>query len=119
VLAKTSSAFLFRLHRAEMTTFTYTSVRSVAKCSRRGAHVVPCATSKLGRAGCELAAVGAAIILTAMPACAELNKFEYSAGGEFGMGTAQQYGEADVKDRDFSGQDLRRANFTSADCRYE
>ena len=24
--------------------------------------------------------------------------------GEFGMGTAGQYGEADLKDRDFSGQ---------------
>ena len=48
---------------------------------------------------------------------AELNKYEYAAGGEFGFGTAQQYGEADLKGRDFSNQKLQRANFTAADCR--
>jgi hypothetical protein len=42
------------------------------------------------------------VVLLASPALAELNKFEAGAGGEFGMGSAQQYGEADVKDRDFS-----------------
>ena len=31
------------------------------------------------------------------------------------QGTAQQYGEADIKGRDFSGQSLQRSNFTSAD----
>lgn len=35
---------------------------------------------------------------------AELNVYEYNAGGEFGTGTAQQYGEADIKGKDFSGQ---------------
>ena len=48
---------------------------------------------------------------------ADLNKFEYEAGGEFGKGTALQFGEADIKGKDFSGQDLRRSNFTSADAR--
>ncbi|GAB4822014.1 hypothetical protein N2152v2_009060 [Parachlorella kessleri] len=47
----------------------------------------------------------------------QLNKYEYAAGGEFGFGTAQQYGEADIKGRDFSNQKLQRANFTAADCR--
>ncbi|KAK9811424.1 hypothetical protein WJX72_003758 [[Myrmecia] bisecta] len=56
-------------------------------------------------------------LLTAQPALADLNKYEAAAGGEFGIGTAQQYGEADLRGRDFSGQDLRRSNFTSADCR--
>jgi uncharacterized protein YjbI with pentapeptide repeats len=60
-----------------------------------------------------------AALLAAGPAHADLNKFEQEAVGEFGMGTAQQYGEADIKGRDFSGQDLRRSNFTSADCRGE
>lgn len=35
---------------------------------------------------------------------ADLNKFEYSAGGEFGIGSAQQFGEADESDADFHGQ---------------
>ncbi|CAG9465037.1 unnamed protein product [Pedinophyceae sp. YPF-701] len=51
------------------------------------------------------------------PAMADLNKYEYEAGGEFGVGTAGQYGEADLTGRDFSNQDLRRSNFTAADCR--
>ncbi|GMH32351.1 hypothetical protein BSKO_00185 [Bryopsis sp. KO-2023] len=60
--------------------------------------------------------VGASLLVTT-PALAELNKYEFDAGGEFGIGTAQQYGEADVKGRDFSNQDLTRSNFTAADCR--
>ncbi|CAL8469422.1 g8963 [Coccomyxa elongata] len=48
---------------------------------------------------------------------ADLNKYEAAAGGEFGNGTAQQYGEADLRGRDFHGEDLRRSNFTAADCR--
>lgn len=48
---------------------------------------------------------------------AGLNKFEEAAGGEFGMGTAQQYGEADCVGRSFENEDLRRSNFTSANAR--
>lgn len=51
------------------------------------------------------------------PALADLNKFEADAGGEFNVGTAAQYGEAELRGKDFSGQDLRRSNFTSADAR--
>ena len=54
--------------------------------------------------GPAAAAIAAVAVLTAAPAGAELNKFEANAGGEFGMGSAQQFGEADVKDRDFSNQ---------------
>ncbi|XWS49785.1 hypothetical protein CRYUN_Cryun12cG0032500 [Craigia yunnanensis] len=42
-----------------------------------------------------------------MSALAELNKFEAETRGEFGIGSAAQFGSAD----------LRRANFTSADMR--
>jgi hypothetical protein len=63
------------------------------------------------------AALLASSLLASPPAVAELNVYEAEAGGEFGRGTAQQYGEADIKGRDFSNQDLRRSNFTAADCR--
>ena len=42
-----------------------------------------------------------AALLCAGPAYADLNKFEQEMGGEFGRGSAQQYGEADVKGKDF------------------
>lgn len=56
-------------------------------------------------------------LFSGAPALADLNKFEAAAGGEFGVGTAAQYGEAELRGKDFSGQDLRRSNFTSADAR--
>lgn len=62
-------------------------------------------------------ALAAALLLAASPATAELNKYEAAAGGEFGIGTALQYGEADVKGQDFSNQNLQRSNFTAADAR--
>lgn len=58
-----------------------------------------------------------AACLWGSPAIADLNKYEAAAGGEFNIGSALQYGEADIKGRDFHGQDLRRSNFTAADCR--
>lgn len=64
-----------------------------------------------------LAAGAAVTIALTPPALADLNRFEYNAGGEFGVGSALQFGEADLKNRDFSKQDLTRSNFTSADCR--
>lgn len=70
------------------------------------------AAQKFG--GSALVAAG---LLIAQPALADLNKFEYEAGGEFGRGTAQQYGEATIIGRDFSNQQLQRSNFTAADCR--
>lgn len=38
------------------------------------------------------------------PSLADLNKFEAAAGGEFGVGTAMQYGDAELRGKDFSGQ---------------
>ena len=71
--------------------------------------------SRVGLVGASCA-VAAALWANA-PAVADLNKFEAAAGGEFGIGTAQQFGEADLRGRDFSNQDLTRSNFTAADCR--
>ncbi|KAL0036554.1 hypothetical protein WJX77_012659 [Trebouxia sp. C0004] len=56
-------------------------------------------------------------LFACQPASADLNRFEAAAGGEFGVGTAAQFGEAELRGKDFSGQDLRRSNFTSADAR--
>jgi hypothetical protein len=63
-------------------------------------------------------AVLAGSFLLGGPAAAELNKYEYSAGGEFGIGSAQQFGEADESDADFHGQ-VYHANFavTLRTCR--
>lgn len=57
----------------------------------------PDATSHTACRACCAGALAAALLLAASPASAELNKFEYEIGGEFGVGTAQQYGEADLK----------------------
>jgi hypothetical protein len=51
-----------------------------------------------------LALLASAALLTAAPAFADLNKYEAAAGGEFGIGSAQQWGEADISGKDFSGQ---------------
>ena len=59
----------------------------------------------------------AALFTLCDPAMADLNKYEAELSGEFGNGTALQYGEADIAGKDFSKQDLRRSNFTAADCR--
>lgn len=59
----------------------------------------------------------ASMTMCAQPAVADLNKYEAELGGEFGNGTALQFGEADIAGKDFSAQDLRRSNFTAADCR--
>jgi hypothetical protein len=56
-------------------------------------------------------------VLAAGPAFADLNVYEAAAGGEFGIGSAAQYGEANISGKDFSKQDLRRSNFTSAEAR--
>eukprot|EP00877_Chromochloris_zofingiensis_P002608 jgi/Chrzof1/12348/Cz06g31120.t1 len=54
-----------------------------------------------------LAMLASAAVFTSAPAFADLNRLEAEVGGEFGRGTALQYGEADLKGRDFSGQVCR------------
>ncbi|KAF4348458.1 hypothetical protein F8388_020013 [Cannabis sativa] len=52
-----------------------------------------------------------------MPATADLNKFEAATRGEFGIGSAAQFGSADLKKTVHVNENFRRANFTSADMR--
>lgn len=63
-------------------------------------------------AACALAA--ALLLSSSLPASAGLNEREAELGGEFGNGTAQQWGEASIDGKNFDGEDLRRSNFTSA-----
>ncbi|GER28018.1 thylakoid lumenal family protein [Striga asiatica] len=50
-------------------------------------------------------------------ALAELNKFEAETRGEFGIGSAAQFGSADLKKAVHVNENFRRANFTAADMR--
>lgn len=52
-----------------------------------------------------------------MSALADLNKFEAEIRGEFGIGSAAQYGSADLRKAVHMNENFRRANFTSADMR--
>jgi hypothetical protein len=49
-------------------------------------------------------ALGTGLLLCSHPASADLNRLEAAAGGEFNNGTALQYGEADIKGKDFHGE---------------
>ncbi|XP_058104582.1 thylakoid lumenal protein TL20.3, chloroplastic isoform X2 [Magnolia sinica] len=64
-------------------------------------------------------ALAAAIISfsSGMPALADLNKYEAETRGEFGIGSAAQFGSADLKKAVHVNENFRRANFTSADMR--
>eukprot|EP00199_Chlamydomonas_sp_CCMP681_P006049 CAMPEP_0119106766 /NCGR_PEP_ID=MMETSP1180-20130426/6309_1 /TAXON_ID=3052 ORGANISM="Chlamydomonas cf sp, Strain CCMP681" /NCGR_SAMPLE_ID=MMETSP1180 /ASSEMBLY_ACC=CAM_ASM_000741 /LENGTH=219 /DNA_ID=CAMNT_0007092153 /DNA_START=173 /DNA_END=832 /DNA_ORIENTATION=- len=57
------------------------------------------------------------LISSCEPAAAGLNEFEYEAPSEFGKGSAGQFGEANIDGQDFTGQDLRRSNFTGASAK--
>ncbi|KAL6911896.1 hypothetical protein ACP4OV_000701 [Aristida adscensionis] len=59
----------------------------------------------------------AAAVVAAMPAYADLNKFEAEQRGEFGIGSAAQFGSADLKKAVHVNENFRRANFTAADMR--
>ncbi|BAF09474.1 thylakoid lumenal protein TL20.3, chloroplastic isoform X1 [Oryza sativa Japonica Group] len=59
----------------------------------------------------------AAAIVSAAPAYADLNKFEAEQRGEFGIGSAAQFGSADLKKAVHVNENFRRANFTAADMR--
>ncbi|GAA0172205.1 hypothetical protein Leryth_026370 [Lithospermum erythrorhizon] len=64
-----------------------------------------------------LAAVAVITMNTNMSSMAELNKYEADTRGEFGIGSAAQYGSADLRKAIHTNENLRRANFTSADMR--
>lgn len=63
------------------------------------------------------AALAAAVVAASMPAYADLNRFEAEQRGEFGIGSAAQFGSADLKKAVHVNENFRRANFTSADMR--
>ncbi|KAG1354495.1 thylakoid lumenal protein TL20.3, chloroplastic [Cocos nucifera] len=52
-----------------------------------------------------------------MTAMADLNKYEADVRGEFGIGSAAQFGSADLKKAVHVNENFRRANFTAADMR--
>uniref|UniRef100_A0A7N2N1A4 Thylakoid lumenal protein TL20.3, chloroplastic n=2 Tax=Quercus TaxID=3511 RepID=A0A7N2N1A4_QUELO len=64
-------------------------------------------------------ALAAAIITFSsnMSALADLNKFEAATRGEFGIGSAAQFGSADLRKAVHVNENFRRANFTAADMR--
>ena len=75
--------------------------------SRQAAARIPSISCAATREGSWLqagAAVAASMLMMASPALADLNKYEAEAGGEFGVGSAQQWGEADITGKDFSNQ---------------
>lgn len=66
------------------------------------------------------AALAAATVVsfsTGNPASADLNKYEADVRGEFGIGSAAQFGSADLRKAVHVKENFRRANFTSADMR--
>ncbi|KAL2901752.1 Thylakoid lumenal protein TL20.3 chloroplastic [Bienertia sinuspersici] len=75
--------------------------------------------SKILRAWISTALAAAAVVSfsTSFPALADLNKFEAELRGEFGIGSAAQFGFADLKKAVHVNENFRRANFTSADMR--
>ncbi|KVH90151.1 Pentapeptide repeat-containing protein [Cynara cardunculus var. scolymus] len=64
-------------------------------------------------------ALAAAVITFSsdLSALADLNKFEADIRGEFGIGSAAQFGSADLRKAIHVNENFRRANFTSADMR--
>ncbi|KAL6986070.1 hypothetical protein U1Q18_019437 [Sarracenia purpurea var. burkii] len=64
-------------------------------------------------------ALAAAVVTfgTDMSSLADLNKFEAATRGEFGIGSAAQFGSADLRKAVHVNENFRRANFTSADMR--
>ena len=90
-----------------------TCTTAVAAPTRAPTPPVAPFSSRLARS----AAAAAAAALLALPAYADLNTLEAAAGGEFGRGTAQQFGEATLNGQSFDGKDLTRSNFTSAEAK--
>ncbi|WOL10094.1 thylakoid lumenal protein TL20.3, chloroplastic [Canna indica] len=62
-------------------------------------------------------ALAAAVVSFSGIASADLNKFEADIRGEFGIGSAAQFGSADLKKAVHVNENFRRANFTAADMR--
>ncbi|XVF52674.1 hypothetical protein PTKIN_Ptkin05aG0037100 [Pterospermum kingtungense] len=86
-----------------------------------------CSNNKDAATDCKFRSWGA-VVSTALAAAmvafgsdmsslAELNKYEAETRGEFGIGSAAQFGNADLRKAVHANENFRRANFTSADMR--
>lgn len=75
---------------------------SSVQCTCKPESLTVAAAQHLKKAG--IAFLSAVALANAGPVSAELNKYEAEAGGEFGSGSAQQYGAADLRGKDFHGQ---------------
>ncbi|KAJ4712826.1 Thylakoid lumenal protein, chloroplastic [Melia azedarach] len=76
------------------------------------------AKSKNWRAVVSTALAAAVVACSSnMSALADLNKYEAETRGEFGIGSAAQFGSADLKKAVHVNENFRRANFTAADMR--
>ncbi|KAL5551108.1 hypothetical protein UlMin_001284 [Ulmus minor] len=64
-----------------------------------------------------LAAAAVISFSSGLPAIADLNKYEAATRGEFGIGSAAQFGSADLRKAVHVNENFRRANFTAADMR--
>ncbi|GJN21703.1 hypothetical protein PR202_gb09207 [Eleusine coracana subsp. coracana] len=100
--------------------FSHRSPRSLLRISCqavRGGNASNATPAPQPRWRVAVSAALAAAVVAAMPAYADLNKFEAEQRGEFGIGSAAQYGSADLKKAVHVNENFRRANFTAADMR--
>ncbi|KAA0039683.1 thylakoid lumenal protein TL20.3 [Cucumis melo var. makuwa] len=100
----------------------FTNLNSLEKedCSeRKHVHIGKITEPKRWQKLVSTALAAAAVIgfSSGMPSVAELNKYEADTRGEFGIGSAAQYGSADLRKAVHINENFRRANFTSADMR--
>ncbi|XP_021768416.1 thylakoid lumenal protein TL20.3, chloroplastic-like [Chenopodium quinoa] len=95
------------------------SISIICELEQRSPKNVLLSESKRLKAWISTALAAAAVVSlsTSFPALADLNKFEAEMRGEFGIGSAAQYGSADLKKAVHVNENFRRANFTSADMR--
>ncbi|KAF3448386.1 hypothetical protein FNV43_RR09099 [Rhamnella rubrinervis] len=90
----------------------------VGDCSNKQCVNTKQESKKWGKLVSTALATAAVISLSSgMPAVADLNKFEANTRGEFGIGSAAQFGSADLRKAVHVNENFRRANFTSADMR--
>ncbi|TKY70853.1 Thylakoid lumenal protein [Spatholobus suberectus] len=74
-------------------------------------------TAKWGKVVSATLAAAVIAFSSDMSALADLNKFEAEMRGEFGIGSAAQFGSADLRKAVHVNENFRRANFTAADMR--
>ncbi|XP_057518647.1 thylakoid lumenal protein TL20.3, chloroplastic [Amaranthus tricolor] len=118
----TSSLCLLPLKSSSVTIFSHkisNSSTPICQWYPKNPKNVLLSESKRLRAWVSTALAAAAVVSfsTTYPALADLNKFEAEMRGEFGIGSAAQYGSADLKKAVHVNENFRRANFTSADMR--